>query len=435
MTLKKIATSVGVVLSALACSAYADVNSQLASLQAQVNQLQSQVNANGANNNMMAGVIGINPALSWEMMSNQGGVGKELNILKARQAGNMATVTVGGEFQGDAVYDHTNTNGKFSNPVVAGYEVPGGSNMTRLAITNGRLAVTASVGNWATAYMQLGQSNVGASTDYSTSFGIQDAYVVLGNLSQAPVYGFVGRKDIDFGNFATVDMYNQPLTRTLFEATGNTAGIGFNGYGFNGTFSLMNGGKTDSKTYVGSAIQYENLNSSNKSNIDNFAFNASYGMTSGSVAWDIGAGYLNGSSFLNQDGQTNGAWDINGKMSVAGFDLLAEYVATTSDTDHYGNNGNTHVAQAWTLGGDYNFPIMGYKSVVNLEYSQAYIAQGGNNQATQYVLGYRIQPINNVWTGLEYSYSKNLFNLGSVNAAGSGDVNNSTVVLDITAMF
>lgn len=462
MTLRKIATSVGVVLAATAGFAHADVNSQLASLQAQVNQLQSQVNSSGSSSGM-GNVVGVNSNLSWKMMSNYSGVGKEMNLLKARQMG-LPILTVGGELQADAIYDHTNMNGagtyNFANPVINGAN-PSGSTTTRLALTNTNLAATAAMGNWVTGYVQVGEPNIGnnyaavsgsqtagftKSTGNSVDLGIQDAYLVFGNLSKLPVYGFVGYKDIDFGSFATVDMYNQPLTRTLFQAQGNTVGVGYNGYGFNGVVSLINGGNHTAVTGVNGAVQQENLNTTNNNNMGNFAVNASYGMTNGMVNWNVGAGYLNGSQFLEYNGKTDGAWDLNAKVSAMGFDVLAEYVATTSKTNIPASDTTNvnKIAQAWDVGADYNFPVMGYKTVINADYSQAYLGQGGANQGYQYVLGYRVQPVNNVWTGLEYSYSKNL--AGLANTAGASGayptalannpgVKNNTVALDVTAMF
>lgn len=466
MTLRKIATSVGVVLAATAGMAHADVNSQLASLQAQVNQLQSQVNSS-SNASGMSNLVGVNSNLSWKMMSNYSGVGKEMNLLKARQMG-LSTLTVGGEVEADAIYGHVNQNGtgtyNFTNPVINGAN-PSGSTTTRLAMTNVNLSTVATMGRYITGFVQVGKPNLGNQyagsanggvrntfTQSSNSVAVEDAYLVFGNLSKSPVYGFAGYKDIDFGSFATVDMYNQPLTRTLFQAQGNTVGAGFNGYGFNGVVSIINGGQHNQVTAVNGAIQQENLSTFNNNNIGNFAVNASYGMTNGAINWNVGAGYLNGSQFTAYNNKTDGAWDLNAKVSAMGFDVLAEYVSTASKTN-LGAAANQKRAQAWDLGADYNFPVMGYKSVISADYSQAYLAQGGNNslaartgqsyQGYQYVLGYRVQPVNNVWTGLEYSYSKNL--AGVANTAGVGNnfptaiegnkLNNNSVVLDVTAMF
>lgn len=463
MTLRKIATSVGVVLAATAGMAHADVNSQLASLQAQVNQLQSQVNSSGSSSGMMGNLVGVNSNLSWKMMSNYSGVGKEMNLLKARQMG-LSTLSVGGQIQADALYDHTNMNGtnkyNFANPVINGAN-PSGSTTTRLALTNVSLSTVASMGSWVTGYVQVGKPNVansyvttsghpriatggGANVGTTnTNVAIQDAYLVFGNLSKMPVYGFAGYKDIDFGSFATVDMYNQPLTRTLFQAQGNAVGVGFNGYGFNGVVSLLNGGNHNAVTGVNGAVQQENLSTSNNNNVGNFAANVSYGMTNGMFNWNVGGGYLNGSQFTTSANKTDGAWDLNGKVSFMGFDVLAEY-ASTASTTNIGTTAQQGRAQAWDVGADYNFPVMGYKTVINADYSQAYLAKGGNHQGYQYVLGYRVQPVNNVWTGLEYSYSKNVEGFANTGGfgnsidsalAGNAGVKNNTVTLDVTAMF
>ncbi len=461
MKLKAIAIALGV---AAVSFAHADVNSQLSSLQAQVNQLQSQVSSMGSSGSSMSGVVGLNSALSMQMMDNQSGVGKELNLLTARQNGMNQMLTLGGYAQGDAVYDNTNTKvgstGIFINPGIATNAVTQNSNdATRLFLTDASLSTTVALGSWVTGYIQIGQSNVGEGTA-TTSFGIQDGYLVFGNLAQMPVYAFAGNKDIDFGNFSTVDIYNQPLSRTLFQAHGNTAGVGVNAYGFNAVISAMNGGNQNTsgnQVSVGSNYQFANMQTDNNSNINNFAANLSYGMTNGAISWDVGAGYLNGSAFLNNTtssshatGETNGAWDVNGKVSAYGFDLLGEYVSTVSNTyasTHAFGGTTAQDASAWDVGADYNFPVMGFKSVVNADYSGASVANNNNGGGNQYVIGYRVEAVNNVWGGLEYAYTTGVANylsgvagatsLSSVTipATNGNKVHNSTVALDITAAF
>lgn len=447
MKLKAIAIALGV--ASAVSFANADVNSQLSSLQAQVNQLQSQVSSMGSSSGSMAGVVGLNSNLSMQMMSNESGVGKELNLLQARQNGMNQMLTIGGYAQADAVYDHSSPRGSFINPVInnaAGANSTESSG-TNIELTDASLATTAEMGSWVTGYIQLGQSVIGSSI--APSFGVQDAYLVLGNLSQLPVFGFVGKKDIDFGSFATVDMYNQPLNRTLFQAQGNTLGVGVSAYGFNGVASLVNGGsESTTASSVGSNYQYTNLNTNSGNKVSNGAVNLSYGMTNGPVTWNLGAGYLEGSSFKEQDGsKTNGAWDINGKVSVMGFDLLGEYDTSADKTDLTTNQR----AQAWDVGADYNFPVMGYKSVVNAEYSGAKLTNNTAGKGTQYVVGYRVAPLNNVWVGLEYAYTSGIANFyGVANATANGapstvninngstnvgNIDNSTVALDLTAAF
>lgn len=435
-----IAASVTVAL-VTAGSAHADVNSQLASLQAQISQLQSQINNSGSTTSglNLNGMVGVNSALSWQMMSNQTGVGKELNLLQARQNGLNTPVTIGGYAQANIAYGHTNLQGFFGTSNSAQIAETSNSNyrntnVTRLLLSNADLSATAAIGQWVTAYLQLGESNIGDST--ASGLAVDNVYAVIGNLAKNPVYGFIGNKDIDFGSFQTVDMMNQPLTRTLFMAHGNTAGVGVNSNGFNGTVSAMNGGDSTSNSNFG-------LGTTNQNNISNYAVNLSYGMTNSGVNWNVGAGYLSGTSFIDTAGKNSAAWDVNAKVSVASFDVLAEYVATTKKTTGLiSQNSNKIVAvsgepgtaDAWTVGADYNFPVMGLNSVVDAEYSRGTFNADSNQNAQQYVAGFSIEPVSNVWTGLSYAYNKGGL-IGSSGVTSFNNAKNSTVLLNVSAAF
>lgn len=409
----------------------ADINAQLASLQAQVNQLQAQMNA--SQNFTGFGNVGVSPTLSWQMMSNQSGVGKELNLLNARNAG-LSSLTLGGFFESDLIYQHANSTGlnntaefnlvPMSNGAV--FNARTGSSASQLFLSNVDLAATANLNSWMMAYVQTGAQNVSSANP--NPFGIQDAYLVAGNLTKNPLYGFIGKKEIDFGQFASVNLYNSPITRDFFEAVGNTAGIGFNAYGLNAVASFMNGGSNG-----------VNLYTNNSSNINNYAFNIGYGASIQDLNWNVGAGYLNGSRFLNSNNQTDGLWDINGKASIAGFDLLAEFVASTSKsygaTAYNPNLSSTATTiNAWDLGADYHIPLLGMASIISIDYSQGNMAYGSSNLLKQFVAGYRIEPFNNVWTGIEYSYNINGINPMTGSFYGS-NYHSNTILWDVTAAF
>lgn len=440
-----IAASVAVAMATGVASA--DINSQIASLQAQVNQIQAQVSNKSTSS--VGNMVGVNSNLSWSMMSNTAGVGKEVTLLQARQNGLNTPVTLGGYVQADANYQHTNQAGEFVNADATSFSSTTTS-ASKLDLTNIDLAATAAIGSWVTGYVQLGQSYVGQSTLNSattlgvstnnTNLSVQDAYLVLGNLAQNPVYGFVGLKDIDFGSFASVDMYAQPLNRVFFAAQGNTAGIGLNAAGFNGTISAINGGSQTSLVNATNLVLLQNTNTSSSKNVNNFAINMSYGAQTGAVNWSLGAGYLNGSNtlFTTTTNSTNGAWDVNGKLSVAGFDLLAEYDLTANTTQVPTILGTSNTAQrvtAWSLGADYNFPVFGFNSKVDAEYSTISLSSGTNNALQQFALGYNIQPVNNVWTGLEYLYNKVGSNINNAVNSNNNSLTNSTVLLNVSAAF
>ncbi|NCX93818.1 MAG: hypothetical protein EBX40_03980, partial [Gammaproteobacteria bacterium] len=175
---------------------------------------------------------------------------------------------------------------------------------------------------------------------------------------------------------------------------------------------------------------------------------AKYGMNTSGASWDVGAGYLNGArdkfSTSNAAKETTGAWDVNGRVGYAGFDLLAEYVSTIDNV--YDTTATTAQNRlfAWDIGADYNFPLMGKASAVNVDYSRAKQAVA----ASQWVIGFRNETFNNVWMGLEYSSSKGaIYNDGTssiynpsiaaqpIATSGYDGISNSTLLFDVTAMF
>jgi hypothetical protein len=449
----------------------AGVNAQIKSLQKQISQLQTKVNSiNNAPARMsgVSNVLSLNANLSQQMLSNQSGVGREMNLLKARQMGGLPnqSLTLGGRVEADALYQHTGAAGYFSNPVAnTSGSVTTGESATNtnvhtssvgaLSLSNVNLDSAVALNSWATGYVQLGGYNIGNGNAGYTNAAFQQAYLVFGNLAQNPVYGFVGKKEIDFGSFASTQPYMQPLTRIYFMPTGNTAGVGYSQYGMNLTGSVMNGSSSSTNELVsnGSIAQYKNLYTGNGNSINDWALNASYNAMTQGVNWTLGAGYLAGSqqgvAATGTPADGSGAWDVNGKASVNNFDLLAEYVSTVHSVASLNTaNFSGSILRAWSLGGDYNFPVMGYKSVAALEYSK--VGQGNSaSNAYQYAASWSVQPVSNIWTGVTYAYNKGLVGGALSNTAylptsggtglnavttGSSAINN-TVLLDVTAYF
>jgi len=459
--------------SAFLSSGSSNTNAQINNLQMQLQRLQAQVNSMSGNKGgmMTGGLVNTYAPLSWQMMSNYSGVGREMNILNARKAGNIGNgVYLGGEFEGDVLWQHNNGNGDWSNPVLQANGSLTGQNASRLAISNARLSALANFNSWVSGYMQVGvynpnSANAAAAVTVhglsktpvnagTTGLTLQDAYLTFGNLSQQPFFGFLGYKDIDFGQFASVNQYANPLDRTVFQATGDTLGVGYTDYGFTGTFSLMNPGRQSAVVSSTSATQQQNLRTLHTSSIlNNYAVNLGYGMTNGALTWHLGTGYLAGTSFFKAGTSTTtagevGAWDINTKLSAYNFDLLGEFVTTTQgiqDTTSAAAQGlyySRHVT-AWQVAGDYNFPMMGHKSVLSASYSNVEL----NHVASQVSLGMRTEAVKNVWTGIEYDYNHgNLISVGTNGTAGApyvvaeerggtAPVDNNTVLFDVTAMF
>jgi len=462
--------------SAFLSSGSSNTNAQINNLQMQLQRLQAQVNSMSGNKGgmMTGGLVNTYAPLSWQMMSNYSGVGREMNILNARKAGNIGNgVYLGGEFEGDVLWQHNEAEANWSNPIFQQLAQLTGKSASRLTISNARLSALADFNTWVAGYLQIGVYNPGSTSSGATINGgdgrtytistpgtrtltLQDAYLTFGNLGQQPYFGFLGYKDIDFGQFASVNQYAAPLDRTVFAATGDTVGVGYTNYGFTGTFSLMNPGQHAAVVSATSATQQENLRTLHTTSIlNNFAANLGYGMTNGAVTWHLGTGYLNGTAFFRAaaasgNAKNVGAWDANLKLSAYNFDFLGEFVTTTEGIMNQANQDSyysRHV-KAWQTSGDYNFTMMGNKSVVSASYSAVEL----NHMASQVSIGLRTEPVKNVWAGIEYDYNNGqLITAASNNSAipGTADtsapyyvqtfnnksVQNNTVLFDVTAMF
>ena len=413
--------------------------------------------------NNMGVTIGTYAPYTWQMMSNYSPVGREMYILKNRQSGHLANHALyfGGYAKADAMLQIASKKpGAFVNPAFFASNNTA-RNHSNIQLTDISLLMTADINQWTTVYMQLGDGLIGtpatadATIDGSTVTAniannrvqFQQGYVLMGDLSQKPVYGFIGKKDIDFGYFGSVNMFAQPLNRELFAAVGNTVGVGYMQHGLNVVLSAMNGGTNGT-----------NLHTSNSSAINNFAVNASYGNHMKGVDWRVGAGYLNGinGQFARTlipsptgsnpaPGKSNGAWDINGQLAVDNFDVLGEY---TSSTNKSVLSNNT--VKAWNIGMAYNFPFMGRKSKVSFSYSQAKgitpaFGKSISQSYEQYVVGFRNEFMPNVWGGVSYAYNNGVLislpngvqvqGYTAKSIIGNSDVNNNTILLDLTAAF
>jgi len=412
-------------------TAFADssLSQQVSDLQAQVSKLQAQVSGMGGTSTAGAGsaVIGFYSPLTWQLLDNYTGVNTEMSILKARQQNNLASqgVYVGGFAKGGVNYQHTNTDGAFTN---ANNKATGNQG-SFLGLNQANVDVIGNLNDWASAYVQTGATDIGSGS--SDNLDIQKAYLLVGNLNNSPVYATFGKKDIDFGNFTSVNFYTAPLNRSVFEASGNELAVGYAQYGFNGTLSVTNGGDNGTNLYT-----------QNNGQINNFAANVAYAASNNGVNWNVGAGYLNGANTVVDGANSkarSGAWDVNGSVGVNNFNVVAEY---TVDTDALAS-GLPHLA-AWDLGANYLFPVLGRNSVVSADYSAIH---GTNNLAqtqtfSQYVLGFRTEVYTNVWGGIEYAYNDGIYGydsnlVGPPNLVGvaNDSIRNSTVRLDLTAGF
>lgn len=384
---------------------------------------------------MGAGQVRFDSAIANSLVAPQVGTGAELTLLQLRQQELASqTLYVGGMVRAAALYSRLNANatadGQDHTHVTNGRD--GYKTASQINLPSVNLLGLADINSWATGVLSLAANNVGRAAG-NDNIGVDQAYVLLGDLNSSSVYGFAGKKDVDFGNFSTVDFYTMPLDRLAFQVNAtDSVGVGFDNSGFNAVFTAMNGGSN-----TGTGNTYATAYTQNNNNINNFALNLGYGMTTNNVAWGVGAGYLNGSRFdyVKSNGDRNGAWDLNGHFNVDSLTVMAEYDRTSgkdADTDS--------TIQAYDLGAAYAFPIMGHNSSVNGDFSEL---KNNSVTASQFVLGWNNELVNDVWMGLEWAYNKGQINGGTefattqnINAVPTDSNNkNNTLLVNLTATF
>lgn len=383
-------------------------------------------------------MVGFDSAIANATLVPQVGTETELAILKLRQQelANNA-VYLGGVVRAAALYSRLNEDDNGTSYVPThvtngrvGYKTASQLNVPEVGLTS-----IADVNAWATGVIDLASYNVGRQDNAGNdNIGVDQAYVLLGNLNSSSVYGFAGKKAVDFGNFSTVDFYTMPLDRLGFQvAPTDSVGVGFNNSGLNAVFTLLNGGANNADESNAYATAY----TQNNNNINNFALNLDYGMMTNNVAWGVGGGYLNGSrySYVKSNGNRNGAWDLNGHFNVNSLQVMAEYDRTSSQAGF----SNSDV-QGYDLGAAYGFPIMGHNSSVNADFSEL---KTNSVTASQFVLGWNNELVSNVWMGLEWAYNKGAINgvtefatTQNITAVpGLDDNKNNTLLLNLTATF
>ncbi len=380
-----------------------------------------------------------------QMLNNQQVTGSVLNILNARQSGDLASnaIYIGGKGEIYAQYQNTSSAPNSNN-----------NSKTEIKMPYADLAFTSTIGDWVSGFADIQVNNAA-----SSSVILPSAYFIFGNLSKSPFYAFGGKKVVEFGKFDSVTNFMPTLTRAYFMAYGGQVGAGFTMNGLDVVATLMNG--------KGTAMM--NSQASSAQQINDFAINASYNGKAGNLGYYAGAGYINATGFSgNPTGANNkmvGALDFNAGFNIQGLAVNGEFLVTTSgvhgmNKTAFGSNTIPGVAshpdtagatafainalptlitfggttagasnctvKAWSLDSSYTIPVAGKDMVPYVSYSQ--VAQNSDNNLYQLELGTRYNIVDTVWLGGSYNYMS-----GKSTGTKVGSFN--TIMLDATVYF
>jgi len=339
------------------------------------------------------------------------------------------TLVPGAQMRLSGIYGRTNTRNKF------GYlgRFPTdfvGNTATDLRILQANLAATAYFTPWAAGYAETLFSDVFSFPTFDQgSLQMRQAYAVFGDVNRFPLYAFIGKKTVSYGDFSTLSPFTQAVPWHYFAALGEGAGVGFVQGGFHLVLTGLTGGRG-----------IRTSDSPSNGRVNNYAVNASYAQKIGDFEYLVGAGYLDGTIY-NADspehtdvaafGPQNGAWDVNGFVRWRRLTLAAEWVQTNMSWPVTDYEVSAYKAEAAV-----DVSMLGKPLRLSTSWSEGKQAQTGLewDKNGQLVVGAGWQLNPNALLSLEYVQSVGFAPLIGLTAPGVSDrdVRQNSLVLGVS---
>ncbi|MFK7846757.1 MAG: hypothetical protein AB8G77_15760 [Rhodothermales bacterium] len=215
-----------------------------------------------------------------------------------------------------------------------------GKEVSEATLHSAQIMIAGSITNWLSIYSELlydPQQSFGSGTITTLTRNqtqIRRGFIVFGNLDKFPVYGALGKLDVNFGYQGSVSPFTNSTMWHAFAGLGFGGMVGVNLGGFNGSFTAIQGGAQFRALHVpveGTTVP---------SRLNNFAFDGNYTLNLGQgTSVQAGASFVRGTSycqgfpvvhFMPCD-QPNGAGTFYGSAYVGKLRLIGAW-AITEDT-------------------------------------------------------------------------------------------------------
>jgi hypothetical protein len=347
--------------------------------------------------------------------------------------GGQTMATLGMQFRGSALVANTNRADKFSylGRFPTDFE---GTRASDIRLLQANQGFSFTFTPTAHGYFETLFSDVFSFGDFKQgSFQVRQAYVVFGDFSRSPLYAYLGKKTVGFGDMQTLSPFTQAVTWHYFAALAEGGGLGFDNGTLQMTVAALNGSR---------GIRV--ADSEAKGDLNNFAANLLLRLPTGRMfdggqdsELKLGAGYLNGTIYDGNTaehldpgitGERNGAWDVNAYARIRRLHLAAEYVQTESVwpvTNHRVSAFRTEAALDSTW--------FGSPARWSVSWSEG--KQGSPDTEFEFnqqlVVGYSIQPNPYAKFSLEYVRSSGFAPLMNITVVSDRDVNQDSIVFGI----
>ncbi|MFO0902235.1 MAG: hypothetical protein U0939_04500 [Pirellulales bacterium] len=357
---------------------------------------------------------------------------KEADLILNQAYYDEMTFIVGGQLRASGIFASTNQANKF--PYQGRFPTDfTGTTASDLRLLQGNVAGAMHVSPWISGYFETLFSDVFTFPDFKQgSFQVRQAYVTVGNFDESPFYGYIGKKNVGFGDMRSLSPFTQAMTWHYFAALAEGGGIGFRSHGFDLTVAALNSGRGIRVTRAG-----------DKGHLGNFAANASYTWTSdaGDLEWQLGGGYLDGTIYnlavpdhvnFNAVGPYNPAWDVNANLRWGRFLVSGEYVQTVDPWP-----STNHAVIAYRVEGAVLHAIRVTPAKTSISWSEGIQGPAGSEFEfnRQLVLGTELVFTPNVRLALEYVRSSGFAPLINIATVSDRGVVQNTALVGLTVVF
>ena len=173
-----------------------------------------------------------------------------------------------------------------------------GKTVSEAVLHSAQIMVAGSITDWLAVYSELlydPEQSFGAGTITSLTrnqLQLRRGFILFGNLSRFPVYGAVGKMDVNFGNQDSVSPFTNSTMWHAFAGLGYGAMVGVDAGGFNASFTAVQGGAQFRALHM--PVEDTNV----PSRLNNFVVDASYTIDIGEASTvQLGASYEGGSAY------------------------------------------------------------------------------------------------------------------------------------------
>jgi len=348
---------------------------------------------------------------------------KALYQLEAQRDGLLTprNLYISGALKGHFTAEQTNTENKFPNLGRLPSQHNGKSG-SEFIIPSAALAITAPVNDWATLFAQLEYTDVAYKTQ--DKIQLRKLYATIGDLSQSPVYGFFGRKTIDFGDHQSYHRFVQSSNNHSFWTASDAPvfGLGYSDYGINMSTTIIPGGR-----------HLRTASSQRESQLNNFAFNSekTFQITP-QTSLRLGGGYLH-STIYNADFPHHTQDDIDKGLAAGGkmkrvpavtaygefktgpVKVLAEYATTLKQWPT-----TKRKLSALSVQAVYEHKIFNKPAQFALSYGVTEIGRTGTEfeNMEQFVASYEVEIVPNLLISAEYMRNHGFAPLGALTVPG-----------------